>query len=216
MEIIPAILESDWASVENKIKLVEGLADWVQLDVSDGQFVSNKTWANPQDLFLLKSDFNTEVHLMINEPWLKTEEWLSSPVRRVVVQVEAFSSAESVKFGEILFTAKKYGKEVVWGFKIETSWEPYKELMQSPHARVLFLSVEPGRQGQKFDERVIDKIQSLKQAHPHVKIAVDGGINLKNIESIKSAGTDVAVIGSGIFGSEYPGQAIQKLKSVFD
>ena len=202
MEIIPAILESDWASVENKIKLVNGLVDWVQLDVSDGQFTSTQTWANPQDLFLLKSDFNIEVHLMINEPWLKANEWLSSPVKRIVVQVEAFSSPESVKFGEILFTAKKYGKEVVWGFKLETSWESYKGLMQSSHARVLFLSVEPGQQGQEFNERVVAKIKSLKQAHPHVKIAVDGGVNLKNIESIKSAGVDIAVIGSGIFSAE--------------
>lgn len=212
MEIISAILEKDWASVEERIKKVEGLTEWIQLDICDGQFVPNTTWDNSQDLFSLKSDAKLEAHLMINEPWLKANEWLSSPVKRIVVQVESFSSAESVKFGEIVFTAKKYGKEVVWGFKKETDWEQYQELMREPQVRVLFLSVEPGRQGQVFDNIVLDKIKSLKEAHPHVKVAVDGGINPAAAAELKEAGADVLVVGSGILKAENPKQVIEDLK----
>ncbi|MBI4119056.1 MAG: hypothetical protein HY452_02225 [Parcubacteria group bacterium] len=211
MEIIPAILEQSWPEVERKIKLVDGLTDWIQLDVSDGLFTPVQTWNNPPDLFSVETNLKLEAHLMINEPWLKAEEWLSSLVRRITVQVEALASPESVKFGEILFAAKKYGKEAVWGFKLETDWEPYKELMQSPSARVLFLAVEPGWQGQEFDRRVLDKIKSLKFAHPHVKIAVDGGINLENIELIRSSGADTAVVGSYIFNSSDPKTGLNRL-----
>lgn len=212
MEIIPAILEQSWPEVERKLRLVDELAEWVQLDVCDGVFAPNQTWANPQDLFLLKSKVKLEAHLMINEPWLKTESWLASPVRRIIVQVEAFSSPESVKFGEIVFTAKKYGKEVAWGFRKETGWEPYKELMQVPEARVLFLAVEAGRQGQEFDRGVMDKIKTLKSAHPHVKIAVDGGVNLPVARELKEAGADIIVVGSGILKSPDPKQAILDLR----
>jgi ribulose-phosphate 3-epimerase len=212
MEIIPAILESTWLEVEKKIKLVDGLVDWIQLDVSDGQFTSTQTWCNSPDLFLIKSNLNIEVHLMINKPWLVASGWFSSPAKRVVVQVEAFASPQSVRFNELIFLAKRYGKEIVWAFKVETPWQSYEELLQKPDTRVLFLSVEPGRQGQEFDERVLEKISSLKSAHSNVKIAVDGGINLNNIESIKSTGADSAVIGSGIFGAADLKQVILDLK----
>ena len=214
MEIIPAILEKDWSETEKKIKLVDGLVDWIQLDVSDGQFTASETWHNPQDLFLIKSDLNVEVHLMTNEPWLVAASWFPSPAKRVVVQVEAFASPQSVRFGTLIFLAKRYGKEIVWAFKIETPWQNYEELLQKPDSRVLFLSVEPGRQGQEFDEQVLEKIKALKSIHPNVKIAVDGGINLENIESIKSVGTDIAVVGSAIFDSSDTKQAINELKKL--
>ena len=130
MEIIPAILESNWPEVEKKIKLVDGLTDWIQLDVSDGEFTQEKTWDNSQDLFSLQTKSKIEIHLMIKEPWLKANEWFSSPAKRIIAHVEAFSSPESLKFGEVAFSAQKYGKEIVWGFNAQTDWEPYKELMQ--------------------------------------------------------------------------------------
>ena len=36
MQIIPAILEKDWPEIERKLKLVDGLTEYIQLDVSDG------------------------------------------------------------------------------------------------------------------------------------------------------------------------------------
>lgn len=211
MEIIPAILESDWPEIEKKIKLVDGLTNWIQLDVSDGEFTQEKTWNNSQDLFSLQAKSKIEAHLMIKEPWLKSEEWFSSPAKRIIAHVEAFSSPESLKFEEMAFAAQKYGKEIVWGFNIETDWAPYKELMQKPHARVLFLGVPAGRQGQEFDISVIDKIKSLHLAHPHVKISVDGGISEENIGQLKNAEIDSAVIGSAIFDSAEPKNVIEKL-----
>ena len=212
VEIIPAILESSWPEVEKKLKLVDGLTEWIQLDVSDGRFTPSTTWSDPQDLFSARSDSKIEVHLMINEPWLKAEEWLSSPVKRIVAQVEAFGSPDSVRFGEIINIAKKYGKEVVWGFKIETPWQDYKELFQSI-SRVLFLSVQPGRQGQEFDRRVLEKIFSLCREYPGVKIEVDGGVNPNVAGDLKSAGADALVVGSYIFDSPDPKKAIDMSKA---
>jgi ribulose-phosphate 3-epimerase len=214
MEIIPAILESDWAEVEKKIKIVDGLTDWIQIDVSDGEFAQEKTWDNSKDLFSFGTKSKIEIHLMIKEPWFKAEEWFSSPAKRITAHVEAFSSPESLKFEEMAFVAQKYGKEIVWGFNIETDWVPYKELMQKPHARVLFLGVPAGKQGQKFDISVIDKIKSLRLAHPHVKISVDGGVNEYVVIKLKNAGIDSAVIGSDIFSEPDPKTSVDKFLSI--
>lgn len=217
MEIIPAILESTWPEVERKIKLIDGLADWIQLDVSDGRFTPYTTWSNPQDLFLLEIKSRLEIHLMIEEPWLVLESWLAGPVSRIVVHVEAVDT--HARFDEILSLAQKYGKEIVWGFKIETPWSGTKGNPLSnkglPFVRVLFLSVQPGRQGQEFDRRVLDKISSLLKLlkdRSSVTIEVDGGINPDVISDLKNVGADAVVVGSYIFGRTHLQEAVKELQ----
>lgn len=210
MEVIPAILESNWLETEKKIKIVDGLTNWIQIDVSDGEFVKEKIWNNSKDLFSLDTKSKIEIHLLIKEPWLKAEEWLSSPAKRICVHVEAFSSPESVRFDEILFTAQKYGKDIVWSFKLETDWKQYEKLMQKPHAHILLMSVDPGRQGQEFNSEVFNKISSIKEKYPHVKIFIDGGVSLDNIADIKDAGVDFAIVGSAIFDSKDPKKSLEK------
>lgn len=200
MEIIPAILESTWPEVEKKIKLVDGLTDWIQIDISDGVFTPNKTWNNPADLSGLSLKSKIEVHLMVANPLEVLEDWPINTVGRIIIQAESLDIKHSV------FNTDR---EIVLGFKVETPWEPYQGLIQKT-GRVLFLAVEPGRQGQEFNPEVLNKIKTLKEAHPHIKIAVDGGINFENIESIKAAGADSAIIGSGIFGSPDPVRQFNK------
>ena len=141
---------------------------------------------------------------MVANPLEVLEDWSINTVGRIVVQVE------SVGIKHLVFNTEK---EIVLGFKIETPWELYQDLIKQT-GRVLFLSVEPGFQGQALDERVFEKIRSLKSAHPHIKIAVDGGINLENIKSIKAAGANFAIIGSGIFAVSDPQVAIKQFQEV--
>lgn len=211
IQIIPAILESTWPAVKEKLDVLPGLAEWAQIDVADGLFSPVKTWDNPQDLFSADAGLNLEAHLMINEPWLYAEAWLASPVKRAVFQVEAFASPESVRFGEIIKLAEKYGKEIVLAFKAETSWEPYQSLI-THGGRALFLSVEPGFQGGQFNNAVISKIVSLRAARADVKIEVDGGIDPAVARQLVKAGADAAVVGSYIFKSGNVREAIESLR----
>ena len=216
MEIIPAILEKNWTEIENKLKLVDGLTEYIQLDVSDGVFTPVKTWSNPADLLGLNFKSKIEVHLMVTDPMAEIAKWSESLASRFVVQVESLKDVQHLMLN--------MGKEIVLGFKVETLWQKYEDFFTTkgnplpskglPFVnRVLFLSVNPGYQGQEFNESVLEKIKTLKSAHPDIKIEVDGGINLENISKLKELGVDSAVVGSAIFDSADPKQVIDQLKA---
>ncbi|MDP3764112.1 MAG: HisA/HisF-related TIM barrel protein [bacterium] len=205
MNIIPAILEKEWLEVEKKIKLVDSLTEYIQLDISDGFFTPVETWNNPSDLSGLNLKSKIEVHLMVADPIAEIEKWQASPASRFVVQVESLKSGKPPRSAT--------DKEIVLAFKVETPWAPYADMVQSA-GRVLFLSVEAGYQGQEFNESVLEKIKTLKQVMPNVNIEVDGGINLENISKLKELGVDSAVVGSAIFESTDPKQMIERFKNI--
>ena len=81
---------------------------------------------------------------------------------------------------------------------------------------VLLMSVNPGFGGQKFIPEVLDKVKRLKdmirERNLSTLIQVDGGITTENCDSLRSAGADVLVAGSAIFGASDPKEAISILR----
>ena len=78
---------------------------------------------------------------------------------------------------------------------------------------VLIMGVNPGFGGQVFIPNSIEKIKVLrKQIQDRglaVLIEVDGGVNENTIAEISSAGVDIFVAGSAIFGSKDYQKTIQ-------
>ena len=80
---------------------------------------------------------------------------------------------------------------------------------------VLVMSVEPGFGEQSYlpgsTERIIELKQYLSdQCLDRVQIEVDGGIKLQNVGEVISAGGDILVAGSEVFGSNDPVATIQQ------
>jgi ribulose-phosphate 3-epimerase len=71
---------------------------------------------------------------------------------------------------------------------------------------VLIMSVNPGFGGQVFIRNSLDKLRDLRKMIQDrdlsTLIEIDGGISEKNIAEVSSAGADVFVAGSAIFGSK--------------
>ena len=81
---------------------------------------------------------------------------------------------------------------------------------------VLVMSVNPGFGGQSFIPNCIDKIKTLRRMIADKDLAtlieIDGGVSTKTIGEIATAGADVFVAGSSIFGSPDYRAAIQSLR----
>ena len=205
-QIIPAILSTDLVEVKKKLTSLSGLTDWIQIDISDGEFVSSKTIA-VEDLVGLESDFQIDLHLMVSQPQNYLAAAKQAGVARVIFPIE--SAADPVA---LLAAIKNQGQEAGIALNPETPIEKVKPFLDQADA-ILLLSVNPGRQGQEFIPEVLTKIKNLKAVNSKIKIEADGGINLTNIKQVAEAGADYLVVGSAIVGQSDMAAAINNLKS---
>ncbi len=206
IEIIPAIIASDFKELEEKIKLVEPYVEWAQLDVMDGRFVDNYTWNNPQDLRKLETKIKLEAHLMIINPENALANWIKSGVKRIILHCEAVADAK-----EAIKRIKEAGLGVGLAINPKTPFEvvePYLPRLDL----VLVMTVEPGRGGQELIEDTLAKIKRLRENYPNVKIEVDGGINPKTAPKVVQAGANILVSGSAVFYNNKIEENINQLR----
>jgi len=71
---------------------------------------------------------------------------------------------------------------------------------------VLLMSVNPGFGGQSFIPSALPKIARVREmidrSGREIRLEVDGGVKVDNIEAVAAAGADTFVAGSAIFGSK--------------
>lgn len=212
MQVIPAINETDFGKVSEKIGLAAEFSKWVHIDVADGKFTKNILWNNPQELKDLRAAsceprVNIEVHLMVRNPEEVLKDWLKAGIQRVVVHLETAKNMDYIKE-----QCGMAGVELVLALDTDASAEEY-----SAHRGVksfLILAVEPGFAGQKFQDNQLAKIMTLRQKMPDVRIEVDGGVNLETAPKIKEAGADVLISASYIWDNKDPKAAYEKLKAI--
>jgi len=215
-QIIPALITSDEDSTndfkELKLKFkklqpfLSEFDNWVQIDITDGKFVSTETVINLENLRYFTEKANVEFHLMINRPEETIGEWARIGPKRIIVHIEAVED-----MNELLNVCREKDVELGLALNPETPnvmIEPWINAVDL----ILFLGVHPGKGGQEFIPEVSGKIKSLRQNFPNVKIEVDGGIRAENIAELKNAGVNVFVVGSGILKSPNIGETIKELK----
>ena len=77
----------------------------------------------------------------------------------------------------------------------------------------LVMTVEPGFGGQSFMPAMLTKVKTLRARYPKLDIQVDGGISPATIDEAASAGANVVVAGSAVFGSDDPARTILELRT---
>ena len=213
MEIIPAILEADFDRIKQKVELMRDHAPWVQLDLGDTAF-AKKTFQDGEKLKPLDNDNpKFAIHMMVDEPWKSWKAWHDGGGDRFYFHYSAFTSVPTntreSAVNNLINNIKEAGAEVGIALMLDQPLhvlEPYLEKLDA----VLLMSIaEIGVQGNPFNEKVLDRIRSLKTMWPEGKIVADGGINEQNLASLKEAGLDRACIGSGIFKADDPGSKTQ-------
>ena len=103
VEIIPAILAKDEKELRRKVESVSGLCETVQIDVMDGKFVENETWADPERFRKMPLPMPYEVHLMVDDPIERLDAWSLAGCQRALIHAESVDD-----LAEALRTVKSY------------------------------------------------------------------------------------------------------------
>lgn len=217
-KIAPSILSADYSRMGDAIRLCEaGGADLIHCDVMDGSFVEPITFGgqmvkNIRPLTKLPLD----VHLMIEHPKTQIKFFAEAGADIITVHYEACAKISQGYLKETLELIKSYG--VKCGAVVNPD-VPVEELFPVfPLCdMVLLMSVFPGYGGQKFIPSVLEKIKSARKyartiGKPDMDIEVDGGINAQTAPLAISAGANVLVAGSALFGAPDFAAAVKNLR----
>ncbi len=194
MIIIPAILPKNQTELNTKVKSVIGLVSHVQVDVCDGVFVPSKT---KFDMLPQMDNVEYELDLMIAEPEKTIESFIDMQPARLIVHLE------SVKDIQKLFMALERVRgiiEVGLSISNDTPNAVLEQYLDDCDFIQLMGIAAIGKQGQEFDERVLEKISYFRATYPELVIAVDGGVNSETIGKLYQAGATRLVAGSAVFG----------------
>ena len=195
-KIIPSINVQTFEEVQERLNQVELYVQWCHLDVTDGVFSKHLTWHNPADLPLIQTKLKAEVHLMVENPEKHIGQWLISPIKRVIVHLEAVKDLDF-----IIQKCREAGVEIGLSVGPDTFWgklKPWFDKVDLIHV----LAVNPGPSGQTATEDSYEKIAHIREFCPDCLIEVDGGMNLETAQKAATAGANLIVVGSAIFNAE--------------
>ena len=213
MILSPSILSADFGILAEQVKRAENAAaQWLHIDVMDGHFVPNMTFAMPVIKSLRKyTDMFFDVHLMIEEPIRYIEDFVKAGADIITVHVEACKDVVAT-----LEKIKECGVKAAITLNPPTpvsAIEPYLDKVDM----VLVMSVNPGFGGQKFIPESLDKVKEIRSLLDakglDTDIEIDGGVNAGNLASILEAGANVIVAGSAIFSGDVADN-VKKFKEI--
>jgi ribulose-phosphate 3-epimerase len=210
--IAPSILSADGSKLGDEIIAVEKAgADWIHVDVMDGNFVPNITMG-PSIISSIRkiTKLPFDVHLMIDNPDRYIESFYKAGADIITVHVEASSHLHRT-----VDLIKSFGVRAGVSLNPATPLEQIEEIIHYIDL-LLIMSVNPGFGGQQFIATSLAKIARARKMLDGMPrrplLEVDGGVNLKNIGDVAESGADVIVAGAAVFGAEDYQKTITSLK----
>jgi len=216
-----AIMAANWDTLLKKLNLVSDFSNQIQIDVMDGILSTSISFPYTDNKGFSKNNLpNTdsvdyEVHLMVADPLMVGLQFIELGVESIVAQIEGFKDYKDIE--NVLKEWKTIGDvKIGLSIMLDTEIDKIKKIIDSDlldYVQVMSIA-RIGYQGEKFDERTINRVKELRSKYPNLTISVDGGVGEENILRLKEAGVNIFSVGSTIVNSDNPENSYKKLNKL--
>ncbi len=197
--LAPSILSADFTRLGEQLAECEAAgADWIHVDVMDGDFVPNIT-IGPLVVAACKraTRLPLDVHLMISQPERHLEAFAWAGADRLTVHVETCPHLHRTLHHIASLGVKP-------GVTLNPSTPAIMLQPVLPLADlVLVMTVNPGFGGQQFIHEMLPKIAEIRNMlnsiHSPAWLEVDGGITAETLPLARRSGATAFVAGNAIF-----------------
>jgi ribulose-phosphate 3-epimerase len=199
------VLTADLLSLGTELSVLERAGiGMVHVDVMDGCFTPAMT-VGPPFVKAIRTPLLKDVHLMIQEPIGKIDDFVAAGADMITIHPEACTHPHRVlqRMGTMT-NANDPSRGVLRGVGLNpgTPLEVLEPLLDEAEI-VFLLAVNPGWGGQRFIESTWERLERVKQmiaaSGREIFLGVDGGITRENIDRVAASGVDLVVTGSAVF-----------------
>lgn len=215
-KIAPSILAADYANFASELKRIEETsAEYVHIDIMDGQFVPNITFGADVVASMRKhSKLIFDCHLMVVNPERFVDAFAQAGADIMTVHAESTLHIHGA-LQKIKKAGMKAGVVINPGTPV-SAIEPVLSLVD----QVLIMTVNPGFGGQAFIPEMLEKVQKVAKIRDEkgydFDIEVDGGVDNKTIKACYQAGANVFVAGSYLFKASDLTAQVETLRVALD
>lgn len=215
-KIAPSILAADYVNFASELKRIEETsAEYVHIDIMDGQFVPNISFGADVVASMRKhSKLVFDCHLMVVNPERYVDAFAQAGADIMTIHAESTLHIHGA-LQKIKAAGMKAGVVINPGTPVSAI-----ESVLSLVDQVLIMTVNPGFGGQAFIPETLEKVAKVAQLRDEkgydFDIEVDGGVDNKTIKACYDAGANVFVAGSYLFKASDLAAQVETLRVALD
>lgn len=207
--IAPSVLSADFTRLGEELAAVAAAgADWLHVDVMDGDFVPNLTMGPfIVDAFRRLTSLPLDCHLMIQHPERYAARFVEAGAAWVNVHPEAKGDIAGA-LRKVRELGARPGLTLKPGTPVAAA-EEYRGLFDM----LLLMTVEPGFSGQKMKTECLPKFAEARERFgPEILLQIDGGVTAENAPAVRAAGAECLVAATAVFKAADYAAALRALR----